>query len=34
VKDRWNAAEVLRNLPAVSTEMDEFESIEAEKEPK
>jgi len=34
VKNRWNAAEVLRTLPAVSAEMDDLESIEEEKEPK
>jgi putative ABC transport system ATP-binding protein len=33
VKDRWNAAEVLRTLPAVSAELDDLESVEAEKEP-
>jgi putative ABC transport system ATP-binding protein len=32
VKDRWNAAEVLRTLPAVSAEMDDLESVEEEKE--
>jgi putative ABC transport system ATP-binding protein len=34
VKDRWNAAEVLRTLPVISAEMDDLESIEEEKEPK
>jgi putative ABC transport system ATP-binding protein len=34
VENRWNAAEVLRTLPAVSAEMDDLESIEEEKEPK
>jgi len=33
VKDRWDAAEVLRTLPVVSTEIDDLESIEEEKEP-
>jgi putative ABC transport system ATP-binding protein len=28
VKDRWNAAEVLRTLPAVSAEMDDLEDGE------
>jgi putative ABC transport system ATP-binding protein len=32
VKDRCNAAEVLRNLPVVSSEMDDLESMEEEKE--
>ena len=32
VKDRWNAAEVLRTLPVVSAEMDDLESVEEEKE--
>jgi putative ABC transport system ATP-binding protein len=34
VKARWNAAEVLRTLPAVSAEMDDLESMEEEKKPK
>jgi putative ABC transport system ATP-binding protein len=33
VKNRWIASEVLRTLPAISTEMDDLESIEEEKEP-
>ena len=33
VKARWDAAEVLRTLPVVSTEIDDLESIEEEKEP-